>query len=184
VIRPGPYPLTRRDERLSSVLARAGGPTGDGYVAGARLVRDSVLVGIDLARVLSEPGGAADLALVPGDRLEIPRYDPTVTVTGAVAFSSRVPYRRGMGLSDYLAEAGGTVHDADRGRVIVEYANGSRAISRRTLGVRRDPEVRPGATIHVPFEEEGRGTNWDVILTRTLSITGTLATVILALKQF
>ena len=44
--------------------------------------------------------------------------------------------------------------------------------------------MRPGATIVVPFEEEGRGTNWDVILTRTLSITGTLATVILALKQF
>jgi protein involved in polysaccharide export with SLBB domain len=184
VMRPGPYPLTLRDERLSSVLARAGGPTNEGYVEGARLVRDSVLVGIDLGRVLSDPGGPADLVLQPGDLLEIPRYDPTVTVTGAVAFSSRIPFQRGRTLGDYLAEAGGTLHDADRGRVIVEYANGSRAISRRTLGIRRDPEVRPGSTIVVPFEEEGRGTNWDVILTRTLSITGTLATVILALKQF
>jgi protein involved in polysaccharide export with SLBB domain len=184
VVRPGPYPLTLRDERLSSVLRRAGGATADGFVEGARLVRDSVLVGIDLERVLSDPGGPADLVLQPGDVLEIPRFDPTVTVTGAVAFSSRIPYRRGSSLSDYLAEAGGALHDADRGRVIVEYANGSRRVTRRTLGIRSDPEVRPGATIVVPFEEEGRGTNWDVILTRTLSITGTLATVILALKQF
>jgi protein involved in polysaccharide export with SLBB domain len=184
VMRPGPYPLTLRDERLSSVLARAGGVTEDGYVEGARLVRDSVLVGIDLERILDDPGSAADLTLQPGDQLEIPKYDPTVTVTGAVAFSSRIPYQRGRSMSDYLAEAGGTVHDADRGRAIVEYANGSRAITRRTLGIRRDPEVRPGATIRVPFEEPGQGTNWDVILTKTLTITGTLATVILAVKQF
>jgi protein involved in polysaccharide export with SLBB domain len=184
VMRPGPYPLTLREERLSSVLARAGGVTEDGYVQGARLVRDSVLVGIDLERILDDPGGSADLTLQPGDTLEIPRYDPTVTVTGAVAFSSRIPYQRGRSLSSYLAQAGGTVHGADRGRVIVEYANGSRAISRRTLGFRNDPDVRPGATIVVPFEEAGSGTNWDVILTKTLTITGTLATVILALKQF
>ena len=184
VMRPGPYPLTLRDERLSSVLARAGGPTSDGHIEGARLLRDSVLVGIDLERILSDPGGSADMTLKPGDQLEIPRYDPTVTVSGAVAFSSRVPYQRGRSLSDYLAEAGGTLHDADRGRVIVEYANGSRAITRRTFGVRRDPEVRPGSMIVVPFEEAGSGTNWDGILTRALSVTGTLATVILALKQF
>jgi protein involved in polysaccharide export with SLBB domain len=184
VMRPGPYPLTLRDERLSSVLARAGGPTEEGYIAGARMVRDSVLVGIDLERILSDPGGPADLVLQAGDQLEIPRYDQTVTVTGAVAFSSRIPYQRGRSLSNYLAEAGGTLHDADRARVIVEYANGSRAITRKTLGVRRDPEVRPGSTIVVPFEDPGQGTNWDVILTKTLTITGTLATVILALKQF
>jgi hypothetical protein len=35
-------------------------------------VRDSVLVGIDLERILSDPVGSADLVLQPGDLLEIP----------------------------------------------------------------------------------------------------------------
>lgn len=182
VANPGPYPIRFREERVSSVLRRAGGLTDEAFIEGGRLVRDSTLVGISLTDVLREPGGPADLLLEAGDRPEFPRYTPTVTVMGAVAFTTKVPCRDGMNLGDYLADAGGTLDDGNRDRVIVEYANGSRAISSKFFWVRRDPEVRPGATLRVPFKGAD-GTDWDQILTRTLSITTTLATLLLAVSR-
>ena len=58
VLLAGPYAIQRRDERLSSLVSRAGGVTEEAYIAGARLLRDSVLVGIDLVDALEEPRGA------------------------------------------------------------------------------------------------------------------------------
>jgi protein involved in polysaccharide export with SLBB domain len=183
VMNPGPYPVRLRDERLSSFLRRSGGITGDAYIEGARLVRDSILVGIDLSRAMEDPLGPNDLILEDGDRLEVPRFDPMVTVLGAVAFESRVPYREGWRLSDYLAQAGGSLHEADRDRVSVEYPNGQRAISRKALWVRRDPAVRPGSIIRVAYATDDGGLDWGEFLTRSLTITTTLVTLLLAAKQ-
>ena len=181
VMYPGPYALERRGETVSSLIRRAGGLTPDAYVAGGRLVRDRLPLGLDLESALGSAGSVVDLILLPGDSLNVPQYDGTVRITGAVEFQSRTRWREGMSLSDYLDQAGGVVEDGDRNRVVVTYANQERQRSGKFLFFRSDPEVTPGSTISVPFkvEREG-GFNMDQTLTRILS----LATILVAIRSF
>ncbi|UCC24254.1 MAG: SLBB domain-containing protein [Gemmatimonadales bacterium] len=185
VVSPGPYQLNRRDERFSSLMARSGGLTNAAYSGGVRLIRDGVAVGIDYERALAEPGSSYDAVLAGGDRIVVPVLDNTVLVSGAVLFESRAVYRRGMSLDDFVAQAGGYAQNADRGRVSVEYANGSRAVVSKTLWLfRNTPDVEPGSRIFVPSKvETDGGFDWDSALTRILAVTSTVATVYIAVNR-
>ena len=180
VLYPGPYALERRDETASSLIRRAGGLTSDAYIPGARLVREGLPLGLDLEGVLSGAGGGVDLLLLPGDALEVPQYDGTVRIIGAVEFQSRTRWREGMSLGDYLDQAGGVVENGDRNRAVVTYANQERQRSSKFLFFRSDPGIEPGSTISVPFKErrEDGGFNADQVLTRLLSV----ATILVAIK--
>ena len=140
---PGPYALERRDETASSIIRRAGGLTSDEYIPGARLVREGLPLGLDLEGVLSGAGEGVDLLLLSGDSLEIPQYDGTVRIIGAVGFQSRTCWREGMSLSDYLDQAGGVVEDGDRNRAVVTYTNQERQRSSKFLFFRSDPRIEP-----------------------------------------
>ncbi|MDT8340450.1 MAG: SLBB domain-containing protein [Longimicrobiales bacterium] len=185
VVSPGPYQLLRQDERLSSLMLRAGGLTQAAFPEGLRLVRDGVPVGVNYQDMMAAPGSEADPVLVGGDRVVMPVMDNTVLITGAVLFDSRVVYRDGMGLDDFLDQAGGVTPDGDKGRVTVEYANGSRAgMRRRLLFFHSTPEVRPGSRIIVPEKPPaGEGFDWDAALSRILAVTSTLATVYIAVNR-
>lgn len=180
---PGPYAFEFRRERLSSFVERAGGLTDDAHLDGARLIRDSIPVGIDLEQALANPGSRADIALEPDDVLEVPTLDGTVLVRGAVAFESRVVYREDLDLQDYIAQAGGMLDNADEDRISVEYANGSRAIVRKRLFLRRTPDVEPGSTIRVAYERERDQVDWGSIVGTTVSVVSALATLALAASR-
>ena len=182
VLYPGPYALEQRGETVSSLIVRAGGLTPDAYIDGARLVRDELPLGLDLEAALSEGGSGQDLLLFPGDSLDVPQYDGTVRIIGAVGFQSRTRWRDGMSLSDYLNQAGGVVENGDRNRAVVTYANQERQRSSKFLFIfRNDPRIEPGSTITVPFKEQraGGGFNVDQMITRVLS----LATILVAIKR-
>jgi protein involved in polysaccharide export with SLBB domain len=181
---PGRYPLLEREERLSSLVARAGGLTDEAHVDGSHLLRDSTLVGIDLARVLANPGGEGDVVLRPDDQLVVPDYDGTVLVLGAVAFETRVIYDPDLDFGDYLERAGGASAEADLGRASILYANGSRAtVNRRLLFFTSRPDVEAGSTIYVPFAPEDAGTDWNAVVTRGLGILGSIATLVVAVTR-
>ncbi len=180
---PGSYAFTVREERLSSFVRRAGGLTNDAYAEGARLIRDSTLVAMDLTRALEDPGSQYDVTLLPGDRLEVPPYDNTVLVRGAVAFESRIVYEKGLDLGDYLSRAGGTLPEADEGRISVRYASGERATTHKTLWIKSYPDIKPGSTIIVPTKPAGAGTDWGRVLTTTVTVMSATATLILAIAN-
>lgn len=181
---PGPYGLTRRDERLSSVLERSGGFRIDANQTGLRLVRDGLPVGVEVERVLREPGGIYDPVLEDGDRIVVPVADNTVLVRGAVLFETRAIYRPGMSLDDAVAAAGGYAPNAAENRVSIEYANGARDAVRTRFGFFTDqPDVEPGSIIFVPESVEAAGFDWDAALSRTLTVLSTFATVYLAVTR-
>lgn len=182
VLSPGLYQLTSRNERFSSVLARAGGPTDAANLDGARLIRDGVPVGLDYVEAVANIGSVEDPLLEDGDRIVIPVRDNTVLVRGAVTFESRVIHRPGMSLDDFVDQAGGYAPDADEGRTSVEYPNGSRATVSSILWVFDNaPPVEPGSVIFVPTRPETEsGFDWDSALTRVLTVASTIATVIIA----
>ena len=176
---PGAYAVEQRNERLSGIIRRAGGFSPDAYVPGARLIRDSLVVGIDLGQAMERPGGPDDLLLKADDQIQIPELDPTVSIRGSVTFETRAVFESGMGVSEYIRQAGGSLDDADMNKISVEYANGRRETTKKFLWlIRQHPRVQPGSRILVPAKAPSQG---DAGLAQLLNRTVTLATTVLTL---
>jgi len=205
---PGPYSLQLRTERLTDLIARAGGLTPEAYAEGLQLWRaeeqpeDEDLTGVEIAgQVFGDTaivdteqaaGGADSLAISaspdakpeaalarmrvgvdyvaamqevtssqnvlvePYDSVFVPRFIPTVDVQGAVQAPARVLYKEGEGAEYYVRRAGGYQQTADKGRALVQFANGE-VVGRGSKflffggGL---PNPDPGAMVQVPFKEE------------------------------
>ncbi len=152
---PGVYSLRNKRDRLSDVIARAGGLTTQAYPEGIRFVRSQNNVGrinVDLGRALQDTASAADLVLQPGDSINIPVYQPSVKVSGAVNSPGSVLWRRGADLNYYLSAAGGFAQRADKGAVSVRFANGEVRTKGHGL-FHGDPKPGPGSEVFVPAED-------------------------------
>jgi protein involved in polysaccharide export with SLBB domain len=182
VLYPGPYTLEARTERVTDIIKRAGGLTREAYARGFRLFRDGSPVGINFVKALARPNSSDDIVLEPGDRIEVPRLDPTVLVNGAVAFQTRVRYEPGLSMRDYIARAGGVSPEGHESRASVRYPNGELRTPRRLLGNTTYPRIEPGSTITVPLRPEDSGFDLDTFLTRGLTVLSTLATIILTIR--
>lgn len=153
---PGVYSLRTRSDRLSDVIARAGGLTRQAYPDGIRFVRSENEVGrinVDLAQALRDTGSSANVILLPGDSIHVPEYQPSVKISGAVNSPGSVLWRRGASLSYYLSAAGGFAQHADKGAVSVRFANGEARTRRRTFFGTREPQPGPGSEVFVPTED-------------------------------
>ncbi|HJW28072.1 MAG TPA: SLBB domain-containing protein, partial [Saprospiraceae bacterium] len=84
---PGTYSLMKDKERISDVIERAGGLTGEAFPEGAQLFRqgDSTgLVVIDLKEILSNNHTPSNIVLIKGDLIRIPKSKDLVTIEGFV----------------------------------------------------------------------------------------------------
>ena len=158
---PGQYRLNQVNERLTQVLARAGGVSPHGFVEAARFTRrragQSQEVAMDLRQALAgDP--EYDLILVDGDQLHIPTYVGTVQVTGEVGLSQLVQYAPGKKVGYYVDRVGGYTGQADVGGTQLVRANRLVEPAHRSWWF--DPAVPPGATIVVPARGVGRKVGW------------------------
>jgi protein involved in polysaccharide export with SLBB domain len=153
---PGVYSLRTKSDRLSDVIARAGGLTRQAYGEGIRFVRQQNEVGrinVDLARALRDTTASANVILQPGDSINVPEYQPSVKVSGAVNSPGSVLWRRGASLDYYLSAAGGFAQHADKGAVSVRFANGEVRTRRGGLFGGGAPKPGPGSEVLVPAED-------------------------------
>ena len=101
---PGRYALLNRNEKLTDVLARAGGLTAVAYADGVRFYRPIEAprptppsglagarsrLGVDLPAVLEDSSFRDNLIMTSGDSVDIPEYNPVVRVVGAVGRAHR-----------------------------------------------------------------------------------------------
>ena len=185
---PGTYSLTTRSDRLSALIARAGGLTKLANPAGIRFVREANDVGrldVDLPRALREPGSRHDVILRPGDRIEVPEFQPSVRIGGAVNSPGSVLWEQGRSLKDYINAAGGFARNADRSQVSVRQANG-RIETRRGgflfLGGHA-PKPSPGSTVTVPIRLERPSRDNTTLVAALASIFASTATIVVALVR-
>lgn len=183
VLYPGIYTLRSREERLSSVIGRAGGLLATAYPPGFRMERmyDEVgNIGLDLRRALEKPGSDADIILVAGDVITVPPRPMSVRVEGEVGRPTSILYRPGRSIMDYVRLAGGTTNHSDEGRTKVIYPNGLAAQVRRWW---RDPGVEPGSVIVVPERDPRDEFDWRGAIIGTTQVLASLATVILVIDN-
>jgi protein involved in polysaccharide export with SLBB domain len=204
----GEYGVTRKDEKISDVIRRAGGLTPEAYVAGASLrrkvrlsdaeyqaklalaaqdttmVADPVkrehyqIVGIDMPKIVANPGCVEDLQVMSGDQIFIPSKLETVMVSGAVLNPVALTYIEGKSLKKYIRNGGGFSQNAKKGNVYVVYANGTSEATRSGLFGRNFPRIEPGCEIIVPEKPEvdkaARASKW-------LAFASTIAALITAI---
>lgn len=180
---PGVYTLERPDERLASVIARAGGLKPTAYAPGTRVVRAKDEIGniaIDLDKALKDPGREHDAILADGDEILVPPMPYTVKVTGAVGFPTSIIYENGKSVGDYVSRAGGYADQADKWKTHVVYPNG---MSRQIRKVWSDPKVMPGSTIVVPIKPPDDGVGKLETMKEIASILASVATVWLVIDR-
>lgn len=199
VMYTGLYILTQKNERISSLIKRAGGLTEGAYVQGARLTRpltaeeraiqeivqstyerdslnngdieikDTYSVGVDLAKAIENPGSTWDIVMRPGDQIVIPKQNNTVRVLGSVLFPNTITWTKGKKLSYYINQAGGYMRTSDKGQAYIVYANGQ--VSKGTKG-----KIEPGCQIVVP-EKQKKQNNSAQNTTMAVSLASAAATI-------
>ena len=174
VFYPGTFSLERQDERLSSLVARAGGLKPDAYLVGARIVRSQDDVGniaIDLAQAVARPGSEQDIILQDGDQIVIPDQMFTVKVLGEVGFPTSLVFEDGLKINDYVDMAGGYLEEADKDKTRVVWPNGM------SLPNKGSSKVVAGSTIIVPVQPPDDGKDTWTVIRDISSIVASLATV-------
>jgi protein involved in polysaccharide export with SLBB domain len=177
---PGTYSLNDPNEKLSSLLKRAGGLKETAYPRAAQFTRVKGNAGRLAVDVESVTKGKkkSDLILEEGDQVFIPREPRTVKVAGEVGFPASVLYEKGKPLRHYVEQAGGYTESSDEGRVKVIQPNG------KVKSVKKlwwDPEPEPGALVIVPKKPPSRDKESlkDIATIMTI-LTGAVTTIFIA----
>jgi protein involved in polysaccharide export with SLBB domain len=199
---PGRYAILNQNEKISDVIARAGGLTDESYLPAARInrLRSSIdraslsydflgqnefleesdteptsRIGVNLEVALRNPLSSENLALRDGDVIRVPKRIQTVRVVGAVMQEVEVRYVEGAGLNYYINRAGGFQNLALKKKSYIVYANGDIDRNRRLLGMNViKPAVQPGAEIVIPFRpERDRMTTQEIVALSSMIISTT-----------
>jgi len=138
-------------------------------------------VGINLPLALKNTGSEYDIILKDGDKIEVPQFNNTVRISGAVLYPNTVSFQKNMSLKDYVSMAGGFDDGAKKRKVFVIYMNGTAARKKFF----NSPRLEPGCEIVVPSKSNRKGATAGEILgytSSTASIAAMIATMISVLR--
>lgn len=131
---------------------------------------DYDIVGIDVSKILKNPGSKADLLLRDGDLLKVPYEKQTVLVSGEVLYPVKVNVNNASGLRGFVANAGGFSSKSLKRKSYVVYANGTVKATKNFLVFNYYPKIKPGCEIVVPKKDVRKGASIAEIATITTSL--------------
>lgn len=162
-------------KRMEDVIRMIRKEIGDNEVNTLDLKVDSMFtVGIDLEEALANPGSDADIVLRAGDVIQVPEYNNTVKINGAVMLPNTVSFIKGKGVDYYLSQAGGYSNNAKKKQKFIIYMNGQVA---KVKGSGKK-QIEPGCEIVVPSKK--RNINFATLMSGATSFTS-LATMLTSL---
>ncbi|MGZ3764750.1 MAG: SLBB domain-containing protein [Mucilaginibacter sp.] len=228
VLYPGYYTIQKKNEKISDLIARAGGLTASADPEGGSLKRSNIAilgvdknkidtnviaqermarqrrlqrtfkdsaninvdtaqmrndyVGIELEKIMKNPGTGTDLILEDGDVLRVPKQQQIVKVNGQVLYPSEVVYSDGKSFNAYVFNAGGFGPRAYRGGAYIVYPNGTVKGTRKFLFFNNHPRVKPGSEIYVPKKPESKGNTLQEILGLTTGLVSVIVLLITVKK--
>ena len=137
---------------------------------------DTRYVGINLDKALDHPGSDEwDIVLQPGDKLIIPQFNNTVSISGEVMYPNTVVFKKGEKLKYYINQAGGYSTKAKSSRVFAVNMNGT------VTRVKSSKDIQPGCEIVVPAKAKRNRLSFSEIVglgTMTTSLAAVIATLV------
>jgi len=206
---PGSYPLISDNEKLVSVLKRAGGLTREAFPEGVVIYREegSGLIITNLNEALKNAKSEHNFILKEGDRISIPKqkdlvginltntkaaemYPDKVTALGKF----RVAHSKGRNAKYYIDQYTAGVGENGRKRLItVEHPNGRIEKTKNFILFKKYPKVHAGSVIHVGKKKEKRRRNangeekesvdWGQIFSNSISQITAVLTLTLLIQQ-
>ncbi len=134
-------------------------------------------IGINLKKILANPGSMEDILVQEGDILRIPKRLETVRIQGEVLQPTTIKFRPGQTFQDYISQAGGFTAKSQRRRAFIVYANGSVDRTRKFMFFNVYPRVQPGSEVIIPKRTAIPLTPQQV-LNQTTGLVGSLLTLI------
>ena len=111
-------------------------------------IGDRYNIAINLEEAVANPGTIADIILREGDIINVPKYDNTVKVSGAVLYPNTISYDPKSTYKYYINNSGGFANGAIKRKVYMVHMNGSVAAKGSN-----NFKVRPGTEIVVPMRD-------------------------------
>ncbi len=141
--KPGREPLTLAHERLLDMIAIAGGPTHPPEDVTVQLSRGGRSARIPLETLQDSPD--QNIALIPGDRIQVSYHPRTFTVFGATAKVSEAPFNAPqLSLAEALARIGGPLDErADPNAVFLFRFENPQVAAGLGVPVRRGARAAP-----------------------------------------
>ena len=204
---PGVYAILQDNERISDLIARAGGLTGEAFADGARMYRlgDSTgLVVINLQEILNNNSIASNVALRSGDVLSIPKSRELVTIGGNVNLdeeysdgflkgekSISVAFRGERSAKYYVDNfAGGISDSGSPAEIKVQYADGHVKKTEKFLFFNTYPKAKRGSLISVGnkevkpvTEKQKEDIDWGTVLRDSLTQATAVLTLLILVDQ-
>lgn len=157
VLYPGDYVITTKDEKLASLIDRAGGLSRYAYPKGARLYRKEDGIGdvlLDLDKALKKKNSKYNYILRKDDSIFIPAIKDLVVLQGEFGYPNinrpenlYVPYSAGKSARYYIKTYGaGFSTVAGKSKVYVIQPNG--------MIQKKNPSIEKGSTIVIPVKEK------------------------------
>lgn len=126
---PGTYVL-KKNEKLSSIIERAGGLTDEAYQEGARLNRKAAQKGqvlVDLKKAMRRPGSKFNYILKSGDNIYVPARENLVTVRGQIDYPFEESDMKRLVLLSDTVTIDEYLHLTPEKKINVPYTSGKRA---------------------------------------------------------
>lgn len=157
VMFPGEYTLISEDEKLSSVIARAGGLRSYASMIAVDFKRldedgESTNLVVDLRKALNNPNSNYNYILRDKDEIHIPISTSLVSISGEIVNKNHdhlsIYYKKHRRARHYIMKyAGGFEEDACRRKTYVVYADGTAKKTRKILFINLYPKPKPGSEI-------------------------------------
>jgi len=204
---PGAYAIVGENEKISSIILRAGGLTKEAFTEGASLQRAEDELGaivVKLDDIFQTENSRFDFIVRGGDTITIPKRREFVTIKGATnvweVLSSEsinkgneihVPYHKNKNALFYLNHyAGGFNKNANKRSLVVKHPNGEVKKIQGFGIINKYPEVKEGSVISVSFKtsedqtkESEEKVNWTQVLGDSVGQAMSILTLLLLIQQ-
>ena len=183
VMFPGKYAILGPRDRVTDLIARAGGLRPGAYLEASRLIRKDPKTGaipLDFREALAEPTSRDNIALNEGDSIHVAFLEDVVYVRGEVLIPTAVLYKKGASMDYYIDNAGGYTNQADEGRTVVFLPTGKKW--EPGWFFIPNPDILPGSTIIAPKKLE-KPDNTLPILRDMATILASLAAITVGIIQ-
>ncbi len=152
ILFPGDYTIKNSDEKITDIIARAGGLRPNAYASASQYIRRGNRIFVDFEKILKNPKSPLNFNVQDGDQILIVPSPNIVVVSGQVNSPGIHKHEPRKRLRHYIRLAGGLNPDADANNIWVQYPNGdSKKLRNWSIF---SPRILDGSTINIGKKKE------------------------------